>query len=296
MRSRSRCDCTRCGRDGHDEKWCGAELDIEGRRIDGGTHQPVKRVKRSVPARTQTNTLADILQSKEITNEEEEGDEGVYILKLDDGCRYVGKSNNVSKRIEEHRNGAGAEWCKLHGIKQLQVMPVISRRVGDDLNLWEQNETIHQMMQHGTSMVRGWAFTNPVLHQGELNMIKTLVFESADVCRKCGYRGHFANSCNNVHVAQWLRDIDRSLSIPPPRTTTKRYRPTSSSVPSPARQFSQSSRQLPPFCVELAKSGRSGCRACNTKIAKGERRRGTLVVPHYPKTPFYEWRHMHCGN
>jgi|UniRef100_A0A6C0EES8 predicted GIY-YIG superfamily endonuclease len=36
----------------------------------------------------------------------------IYILKLEDDCFYVGKTNNYNKRIIDHINNNGALWIK----------------------------------------------------------------------------------------------------------------------------------------------------------------------------------------
>ena len=36
----------------------------------------------------------------------------MYILKCSDGSYYVGSTNNLTLRIEEHKHGEGAEYTK----------------------------------------------------------------------------------------------------------------------------------------------------------------------------------------
>ena len=36
----------------------------------------------------------------------------IYILKLEAGCYYVGKSDDVKKRVDSHFKGKGCEWTK----------------------------------------------------------------------------------------------------------------------------------------------------------------------------------------
>ncbi len=40
----------------------------------------------------------------------------IYILKLEHGCYYVGKTNNYSKRINDHLTNSGALWTQLHKV------------------------------------------------------------------------------------------------------------------------------------------------------------------------------------
>ena len=38
----------------------------------------------------------------------------VYSLNLAGGNKYVGKSNNLAKRLRDHFSGRGAQWTKKH--------------------------------------------------------------------------------------------------------------------------------------------------------------------------------------
>ncbi len=80
---------------------------------------------------------------------------GVYVIVLDDGTRYVGKSANVNRRIFQHLNPKAIKqvaWCKKGGIRQAYAEPPITKP-NADLSAWEQNETIAQMMKPGINLV-----------------------------------------------------------------------------------------------------------------------------------------------
>ena len=132
---------------------------------------------------------------------------GVYVVVLDNGMRYVGKSENITSRIQQHKVGHGSAWCKQNGTRSLtQEAPITPPH--NDLNIWEQNETIAQMMQHGCNRVRGWEFTTcKQLRKVECELYERLVFASANVCRKCGHTGHYANQCKQTTMAKWLQDV-----------------------------------------------------------------------------------------
>lgn len=38
----------------------------------------------------------------------------IYILELENGNYYVGKTDGLEKRLEQHFSGQGSEWTKLH--------------------------------------------------------------------------------------------------------------------------------------------------------------------------------------
>jgi len=139
---------------------------------------------------------------------------GVYVLELPGGNYYVGKSRNRRSRIRDHtsprsRHGSPtAAWCSVHGPPVQVLEPVIPPT--SDLDGWEQKETIIRMLKHGFDKVRGWEFTGKDLSlpPEELEMVKTLITASGDLCRKCGHYGHFASSCKSTAKAAWLADIE----------------------------------------------------------------------------------------
>lgn len=132
---------------------------------------------------------------------------GIYVLVLDDGTRYVGKSLHVSSRVEQHLEGHGSAWCRKGGTtrahREEPCTPMLA-----DLNLWEQKETVAQMLRHGCNRVRGWEFTScEPLTASQQSMLESLVFASRDACRKCGRTGHFAASCYAGTLAPWLQAV-----------------------------------------------------------------------------------------
>ena len=80
-----------------------------------------------------------------------------------------------------------------------------------DSGSWEREETLQRMMEHGIDRVRGWEFTQYTLSSDDLNTIKTLLLGDHDLCRKCGFRGHYQGQCNTDprRRAAWLREIER---------------------------------------------------------------------------------------
>lgn len=84
----------------------------------------------------------------------------LYVLKLQDGCYYVGLSKNVHKRIDFHTIGNGAQWTIAHppiGILETE------RTFTEDLKSAEELEnklTIKTMKDYGWRKVRGGWFCN----------------------------------------------------------------------------------------------------------------------------------------
>lgn len=79
---------------------------------------------------------------------------GVYVLELNSGAIYVGKSDDLQRRIQQHRSNGprAAAWVKEQGGVRKCLAPRVPPT--DDLNDWERKETLVRMMIHGPEKVR----------------------------------------------------------------------------------------------------------------------------------------------
>ena len=136
---------------------------------------------------------------------------GVYVLLLNTGKIYVGKSDNIKKRIKNHIecNKNSSTFVKVNnGVKEI-LKPITSP--DSNYNNWEKDETLVRMIKHGYNNVRGWEFTNTNnLTETECNLVKLSIMGLGDRCRKCGNSGHFAKECSNKK-AKWLKDLEECL-------------------------------------------------------------------------------------
>jgi predicted GIY-YIG superfamily endonuclease len=80
----------------------------------------------------------------------------VYTLNLKGGKKYVGMSENVDKRIDQHFAGKGAQWTKKHApVSVANVIEVSDRNKAIRL---ENKITERLMKTHGVNKVRGGAY------------------------------------------------------------------------------------------------------------------------------------------
>lgn len=115
--------------------------------------------------------------------------ESLYVLQLQGGKYYVGKSADVKNRIEQHMAGSGSAWTKQYR----PVKVVETRRLKDEHD--ENNTTKDYMKKYGIDNVRGGSYCQLDL---PASLQTTLVAElrgASDACFKCGKTGHFARYC-----------------------------------------------------------------------------------------------------
>jgi hypothetical protein len=118
----------------------------------------------------------------------------IYVLELEDGYIYVGKSKNIEYRIRQHMNKCGAVFTTIHA----PTGKILHREgtLEGDGDGPERDETLRQMHKHGAHNVRGWKYCNRRISSTELLEIESNIREMLDLCRRCGRPGHFASKCS----------------------------------------------------------------------------------------------------
>jgi len=113
----------------------------------------------------------------------------LYVLQLENGKYYVGKTDDINRRYSEHKSGTGALWTKFHKpVKMLET-----REIKSDQD--ENNVTKEYMKKYGVVNVRGGAYTKVIMPDSEINFLQKEICSNVDACYNCGKTGHFANKC-----------------------------------------------------------------------------------------------------
>ena len=87
----------------------------------------------------------------------------IYILRLEGGKYYVGKTNNPQFRLDSHFNSNGSEWTKLY--KPLRVL-----EIKPDCDDYDEDKITRQYMdKYGINNVRGGSFVSVKLEKNPLS-------------------------------------------------------------------------------------------------------------------------------
>jgi len=113
----------------------------------------------------------------------------IYILKLREGKYYIGKTNNVEKRFNEHIAGNGSGWTKKYKPISL-IKSVISTSYFD-----EDKYVKEYMAKYGIENVRGGTYSNINLDANCISLLEKEIWHSKNLCTRCGRDTHFIKDC-----------------------------------------------------------------------------------------------------
>jgi len=120
----------------------------------------------------------------------------IYVLKLQGGKYYVGKSNDVIGRYQQHVNGQGSAWTKKH--KPMSLLECKS-----DMSPFEEDKVVKEYMsKYGIDNVRGGAYVQVDLDKVQMEALTREIRGGTDACNQCGQKGHFIRDCPNKNTIQ----------------------------------------------------------------------------------------------
>ena len=124
----------------------------------------------------------------------------IYVLKLKSGKYYVGKTNNVNVRLNDHIRSKGSTWTKKY--KPISVEHVFKNCD----NLDEDKYTLKLMSEKGIDNVRGGSFCKIKLNQASKEIIQRMLRSKDDKCHFCGEAGHFIRNCSTKALVKMNLD------------------------------------------------------------------------------------------
>jgi hypothetical protein len=113
----------------------------------------------------------------------------IYVLLLEEGKYYIGKSSSVNSRLERHFEGNGSCWTKKY--KPIKTIETLSNCESFEEDFY----TLKYMFQYGIDNVRGGSFCQMDLPEESIKTLKTMMNGKNDNCFNCGKPGHFIHSC-----------------------------------------------------------------------------------------------------
>ncbi len=116
----------------------------------------------------------------------------IYVLQLNGGKYYVGKTVDVVKRFRQHLNGSGSAWTKKY--KPIKIIKNILLTSPFD----EDKYVKQYMSKYGIDNVRGGTYVTYTLEDNQLKYIKKEIWSAEDRCNRCGNTGHFIRECHAV--------------------------------------------------------------------------------------------------
>ena len=118
----------------------------------------------------------------------------IYILTLQYGKYYVGKSIDPIKHYQEHLNKVGS-WTRLNSPASLIEMRP------EQSPLDEDTVTKEYMFKYGIDNVRGGSYVTVKLSAAQRRALQTEFWSAKGLCTRCGTAGHFVKDCY-AHVEE----------------------------------------------------------------------------------------------
>jgi cellular nucleic acid-binding protein len=124
----------------------------------------------------------------------------IYIIKLEDNKYYVGKTNNLERRKQEHIDGNASAWTNKY--KPIAIEKIIPNASPFD----EDKYTKEYMAKFGIDNVRGGSYAQINLNAAQIESLNREIKGATDACHNCGEIGHYIKYCSKKHFLPTLKD------------------------------------------------------------------------------------------
>lgn len=113
----------------------------------------------------------------------------IYILKLEEGKYYIGKTNSLADRYRQHNEGTGSKWTAKY-----KPINIIDTHPGDGYD--EDMYTKRYMSLYGIDNVRGGSYCTIDLSQETIFHLEREIWSAENKCLGCGSDKHIVKDCN----------------------------------------------------------------------------------------------------
>lgn len=132
----------------------------------------------------------------------------IYILELENNKYYIGKTDDVSKRYEQHVNGNGSYWTKIN--KPISIIKTI-----ENCSVFDEDKYVKEyMFKYGINNVRGGTYNQIKINDDIIKFLENEFKTSNNLCYKCGGFDHFVEECTFISIENYINhfkllDINR---------------------------------------------------------------------------------------
>ena len=113
----------------------------------------------------------------------------IYVLRLEGGRYYVGRTDNINKRYEQHMSGNGSAWTR-------KYKPIAIAKTIEHASSYDEDRYVKEYMGiYGIHNVRGGSYVQLELTEAQKDSLILEIRGASDKCTRCGRPGHFVKDC-----------------------------------------------------------------------------------------------------
>lgn len=113
----------------------------------------------------------------------------IYCLSLENNKYYIGKTENIKFRLEDHFTSNGSEWTCIH-------TPLSLHKIWYDCDDFDEDKYTKIMMsKFGIENVRGGSYSQIILPKHITDILQNEIRGAENKCYRCGNPDHFVKDC-----------------------------------------------------------------------------------------------------